>query len=296
MPTSCVKHYARESGAGRPIQGLIHKFNSVRSVKAIVEKFEGLQNHRDTAIGVNDCINLHGPIEFQDVCLSINDSRLIDHVSLSIEEGKKYLVLGKNGCGKNTLFKLLKRVYGNYEGHITIGQKDITNLTYPQLSSFVSYLNEDVDLLSVAVKDNIRLFRDIDDESIETAVNIVGLRVPHDRVLRDKGVNVSSGERGRIEIARSLAAGTPTLIFDEVVSTLDIETAYELEKLALSLPRQTVVFISHNFSPMLVRLYDQIVLMDEGTVVATGTHDELLANCVYYQKLYAIKSGAQLPQ
>ena len=87
-----------------------------------------------------------------------------------------------------------------------------------------------------------------------------------------------------------MVQNTPIIVFDEVISTLDIETAYEIEKLALSL-EPTVVFISHNFSGKLVRDYDEILLLEDGTLVSHGTHEELLLNSPEYQRIWEIKNG-----
>lgn len=87
-----------------------------------------------------------------------------------------------------------------------------------------------------------------------------------------------------------MVQNTPIIVFDEVISTLDIETAYEIEKLALSL-EPTVVFISHNFSGKLVRDYDEILLLEDGTLVSHGTHEELLLKSPEYQRIWEIKNG-----
>ena len=102
---------------------------------------------------------------------------------------------------------------------------------------------------------------------------------------------ISSGEQRRIEIARALLKSAPILIFDEVVSTLDIETAYEIEKSALELEDKTMIFISHNFSGKLIRNYDQILVMSGGRLEAVGTYQELMANNNYFRRICEIKFG-----
>ena len=111
------------------------------------------------------------------------------------------------------------------------------------------------------------------------------------RVISDEGRNISSGEQRRIEIARSLIESVKFLVFDEVVSTLDIETAYEIEKLALSFKDKTVVFISHNFSGKLIREYDEILVMKKGKLISHGKYDDLIEKCSYFKKICNIKFG-----
>ena len=116
------------------------------------------------------------------------------------------------------------------------------------------------------------------------------LELDLDHRIRDAGANISSGERRKIEIARALLSRPEVVIFDEVISTLDIESAYEIERLALSLDA-TVMFVSHNFSGKNIGLYDEILLLDDGQIVAHGSHEQLLQTCEHYRRLNAIRMG-----
>ena len=151
--------------------------------------------------------------------------------------------------------------------------------------------NETVSLLSDTVRNNILLYRDVSDDRLETAVRLAGLRVPMNRKAGDGGRFLSSGERRKLELARALIDDPQVMILDEVVSTLDIETAYEIEKLVLSLEDRTVIMISNAFSGQLLDQYDQIVLMNQGSILAQGTHSELIQNSDEYREIYRIRCG-----
>ena len=112
-----------------------------------------------------------------------------------------------------------------------------------------------------------------------------------DRDINDDGRNISSGEQRRIEIARSLLSSVKVIVFDEVVSTLDIETAYEIEKMALGLRDKTVIFISHNFSGKLIREYDEILVIQDGLLLDHGPFDKLIESCDYFKRVCQIKFG-----
>lgn len=112
-----------------------------------------------------------------------------------------------------------------------------------------------------------------------------------DRIVNDEGRNISSGEQRRIEIARSLLSSVRMIVFDEVVSTLDIETAYEIEKMALDFKDKMVVFISHNFSGKLIRDYDDILVVQNGSLLTHRTYDELINSCDYFRRICEIKFG-----
>ncbi len=181
--------------------------------------------------------------------------------------------------------------FHNCTGTIRINETNIDSLSNSTLSTVVSYLNENVSLFSGSVKDNVSLFTDYSPVSFQKAIQAAQVRLDLEREINDEGRNISSGEQRRIEIARSLLRSARFLIFDEVVSTLDIETAYEIEKLALDFSDKTVVFISHNFSGKLIREYDEILVMDSGRLVAHGKYEELINTCDYFRRICEIKFG-----
>ena len=199
--------------------------------------------------------------------------------------------VGLNGSGKSTLFKALKKWYGIQGERIKINEKPVSAISNTALSRSVSYLNENVSLFSGSVKDNITLFREYSPEIFGNAVESAQVRLDLGRMINDEGKNISSGEQRRIEIARSLLSSVRMIVFDEVVSTLDIETAYEIEKMALDFADKTVVFISHNFSGKLIREYDDILVMQGGALLAHGTYDELIHECDYFKRICEIKFG-----
>lgn len=288
-----ITAYNFASDLSAPLQNCLHKINEIRSVRTIVSKIQSFKDktlpHDDTSdsvqINPKDC-----DVVYDHVSLTLGENKVLDDFSFRFSTGKKYLIIGKNGAGKSTLFKLLKRIYGHYVGTISIGNHDISGMSYDSLGRCSSYLNEDVNVYSTSVRDNVALFRNVSEEDVLEAIRIAQVEVDLDRKVRDNGSNISSGEKRRIEIARTLVSKTPVIVFDEVISTLDIETAYEIEKLALSLD-STVIFISHNFSGKLVRDYDEVLLMLNGKLIAHGSHDELLLSSSEYRHIWEIKNG-----
>lgn len=286
-----ISAYSFASDLSSPLQNCLHKLNEIRSVGVLTEKINSFNERaRETENIAKDMPPATGNLVYKNVSFSINGNEIIKNFSFTFEQGKKYLLIGKNGAGKSTLFKLLKRIYSDYSGEISIGEVNIADVSYEILSAASSYLNEDVNLYSATVRDNIALFRETDEAMLEYAIKTAQVEVELNRQIMDSGSNISSGEKRRIEIARTLVRNTPIIIFDEVISTLDIETAYEIEKLALSLD-STVIFISHNFSGELVNSYNEILLLDKGGLIAHGTHKQLLAHSPAYQHIWTIKSG-----
>ncbi len=290
-----ITAYNFASDLSSPLQNCLHKVNEIRSVKTIVEKIDSFNDKAETTrkefITKEDCPTEIEKLAYKDVSFSVGEKQIINNFSFNFEKGKKYLIIGKNGAGKSTLFKLLKKNYDTYTGGIYINDTDIAEISYESLSDCSSYLNEDVSVYSATVKENIELFRDIDESQISKAISVAQVKVDLDRKLKDNGSNISSGEKRRIEIARTLVKNTPIIIFDEVISTLDIETAYEIEKLALNLDSM-VIFISHNFSGKLVKDYDEILLLEDGRLIAHGSHEDLLAGSSDYKRIWNIKNGS----
>lgn len=281
-----------------PLQNIIININSIRSVKEIVKKLEVAANSAnvvaqkmqgtisDFALAEQKC-----DIIFEDLFLQIGNKSIINHFSFTFETGKKYLIVGVNGSGKSSIFKVLKRWFRGCTGRILLNGKDISELTNKNLSHIISYLNESVSMFSGSVKENILLFRDGEIKGLNKAVSAAHVELDLERIINDEGRNISSGEQRRIEIARSLIESVRVLIFDEVVSTLDIETAYEIEKLALGFKDKTIIFISHNFSGKLIKEYDEILVMDNGSLLAHGKYEDLVQNCPYFKKICEIKFG-----
>jgi len=290
-----ITAYNFASDLSTPLQNCLHKINEIRSVKTITDKittFRELAQKSSEDVECDEMTSIDTyNLEYNEVSFAIGEKKVLSNFSFVFEEGKKYLIIGKNGAGKSTLFKLLKRMYGNYTGRISIGGLDISKMSYDTLGGYTSYLNEDVNVYSASVKENITLFRDVDEEILDKAITTAHVEVELNRQIRDNGSNISSGEKRRIEIARTLVQNTPVIVFDEVISTLDIETAFEIEQLALSLD-STVIFISHNFSGKLVDKYDEILLLGDGKLLGHGSHEELLSSNPYYQHIWEIKNGS----
>lgn len=290
------------SDLAQPLQNIIMNVNSIRSVKSLVKKMEEYAKLERTPEEDNltdkvrlcqsESLSHEGrEIEFCNVHLQMGEKAIIDNFSFRFERGKKYLVIGMNGSGKSSLFRALKNWFPQCRGQIFLDGVDVSRLENGQLSQAVSYMNENVSLFTGTVKENVSLFRSYPAGAFEKALQDAQVRLSLTREIGDEGRNISSGEQRRIEIARSLLSQVGALIFDEVVSTLDIETAYEIEKLALGFEDKTVIFISHNFSGKLIQQYDEILVMGDGRLVAHGSYDELMAESDYFRRICEIKFG-----
>lgn len=288
---SVFSAYLLAGSLGIPLQSFGGRLSMIRSVKAIEEKFRRLQALADKVEPDMNLLRAPSPfdVKLDRINLEIKGSTILSDVSVTFEHGKKYLIVGSNGSGKSTTAKLLKGNYASYRGHIWLGGYDLNSPSGAGLSRNISYSNETVALISDTVRNNILLYRDVPRERLEEAVSVAELHVSLDRMVGDGGRFLSSGERRKLEIARALINDPQVMILDEVVSTLDIETAYEIEKLMLSLKGRTVIMISNAFSGQLLKQYDQVFLMDHGRITARGTHEELMASSEQYRQICSIR-------
>lgn len=289
-----------------PLQDIVANINSIRSVRKLVQKLEVLTSGRidssqedrriaheeDLPVSSHLVLGQGGcDLRFNNLGLTIGGQTIVYDFSYSFEAGKKYLIIGMNGSGKSTMLKMLKKWYGDCSGTIEVNGVDIRMLTNQQISEMISYMGENVSFFSGTIRQNIELFHDSDPQLLSKALTSAQVYMDLNRQIIDEGRNISSGEQRRIEIARSLLKSARAIIFDEVISTLDVKTAYEIEKLALGFEDKTVIFVSHNFSGKLIRQYDNILVMDKGRLIAHGTYEELFASSEYFREVCEIKFG-----
>ena len=290
---SVFSAYLLSGELGEPLQGLCNRISMIRSVRGIERKFLGLMEGGDQEEASAERAN--GASRGIDICfdrvgLVLDGTPIIQDFTYKFVSGGKYLILGKNGSGKSSVAKLLKRTFASYSGSITLDGKELSSKEGASLATAVSYSNESVALLSDTVFNNVTLYRDASKSDVLDAMRRARLDIPLDRQIGDGGKNISSGERRKLEVARALLGEAEVLILDEVTSTLDVETSYEIEQLALAL-EETVVMISNAFSGSLLEDYDAILLMDGGRLIASGTHTQLLRECDEYRTIYRLRCG-----
>lgn len=279
-----------------PILNLSQRLNKLQSVKLIGKKIMDLVKDDDKIdeglrkeVFVND-------IKFDNVTFSYTpDRKALNGVSLKINKGLKYAVVGGSGCGKSTILKLLLRYYEDFDGSISIDNIDNRNINVSDLYSLVSVIQQNVFMFDSSIKDNITLFQNYSSSDINRAIRLSGLEtliksLPNGikSPVGENGNNLSGGEKQRIAIARALIKNTPILILDEATSALDNETAYNIEKSLLSIKELTSIVVTHKLVDDVLRMYNGIIVMKNGKVEEIGTFDELMSKKKYFYSLYNV--------
>ena len=245
-----------------------------------------------------------GDIRFDDLTFHYGKAGgVIDNLDLHIRPGEKVGIVGRSGAGKSTIVNLLLRFYDPEGGRVLVDGTDIASVTQDSLRANIGVVTQDTSLLHRSVRDNIAYGRpDATDEEI---VAVAKLAEAHDFILSladlkgrtgyaahvgERGVKLSGGQRQRIAIARVLLKNAPILVLDEATSALDSEVEAAIQGQFQMLMRgKTVIAIAHRLST--IAALDRLVVIEQGKIVETGTHAELLALGGIYARLWQRQSG-----
>ncbi|MDD7340315.1 MAG: ABC transporter ATP-binding protein [Eubacteriales bacterium] len=275
-----------------PIQTLPALFAKRKAASGLIDKMEGYAKSNEEEVGTLELKNINNGIKFEDVSFSYNDDGelALKDINLNFEKGKSYAVVGESGSGKSTILRLIMRGYLNYTGDIKLDEKELKDVDSTSLYNLLSIVQQDVFIFNSTIKDNITLYKNFDEDKINKAIELAGLR----KLIANKGidfncgengVNLSGGERQRISIARSLLKNTEVLLMDEATSALDAETSKAVLDQILSLDELTRIVITHSLKKEELKKFDEIIVMRNGMVQEKGSYEELVEKKDYFYSL-----------
>jgi ATP-binding cassette subfamily B protein len=265
-------------------------FASARRILALLDATDEKPDAADAAT-LTAC---RGELDIEGVCFSYTkDRELLRDVTLHVPAGGRYALVGPTGCGKTTLINLLLRFYEADSGRILLDGTDITGMTRESLRSSFGMVLQDTWLFEGTVRDNIRYGRpDATDEQVVEAARrahahefVMRLPQGYDTVVGEGGGTLSQGQRQLVCIARVMLTDPAVLLLDEATSSIDTRTELKVQDaFDRMMEGRTSLVVAHRLST--VKSADCIVVMRDGSVVETGTHDELLAQGGFYAGLY----------
>ena len=246
-------------------------------------------------INAQELSNPNSDILFDNVTLSYDGQKnsALKNISLEIPNGKITALVGPSGSGKSSILNLIPRFYDPKSGAILIGNQNIRHLTMQSLRSKIALVNQEPILFDMSIKDNILYGNpNASDQEIESASKssasdefITKLPKGYNTIVGEDGYSLSGGQKQRISLARAFLKDAPILLLDEATSSLDTESEHLVQEAINTLMKnRTTLIIAHRLSTIINS--DNIIVIDNGEVVESGTHSELIKNDGMYKKLY----------
>ena len=237
---------------------------------------------------------IQGYVEAKDLNFGyVKDKYILKNVNFKCRPGTVTAIVGPTGCGKTTLVSLLSRFYEVSKGKLLVDDIPIKQITRDSLRENITIVLQETFLFNTTIRENIRYGKlDATDEEIEAAAKFVkadqfinNMPNGYETLIKDNGSNLSQGQRQSIVIARAFLRESRILILDEATSSIDTKTENDIQNsLNILMKNKTSIIIAHRLST--IRNADNILVMDKGEIIESGTHDNLLKKNGFYAKLY----------
>lgn len=291
-----------------PVKRLSRANNDIQQGLAAAERIFEVLDEPVAVLDAEDAIELPSfskAICFEQVALQYpgSDKPVLKDVNFTVQAGEVVALVGRSGAGKTSLVNLVPRFLDATEGRVLIDGMDVRDLSQQSLRNHIALVTQEIILFNDTVLNNIAYGHDEIDrervESIARAANahefIAKLTQGYDTMVGERGTILSGGQRQRLSLARALLKDAPILILDEATSALDTESERLVQQAIDRLMQgRTVIVIAHRLST--IRHADRIIVLDDGQVVQTGRHDDLLAEGGLYAELYHLQFESGIPK
>ncbi|CAM3359306.1 ABC transporter ATP-binding protein [Vagococcus fessus] len=280
-----------------PMFAIGRLFNVMEKGNASYDRVQELLSERSTIIEPDNAIKAPAKgdlaINIDRFSYDKSEHATLKDIAIHLSEGHTLGVVGKTGAGKTTLLKLIMREYDQYKGNITFGETDIRQYSFDSILNAVGYVPQDHFLFSMTIRDNIRFGEpratqaQVEAAAELTAVHsdIKGMPEGYDTMVGERGVSLSGGQKQRLSIARAVITEPELLILDDALSAVDAKTEEKiLRHLKEERQNKTTIIAAHRLSSVMHA--EEIIVIDEGTIIERGTHQELLALNGWYTKMY----------
>lgn len=259
--------------------------------------FEVIEDYEKEQFGTETIDNFSGKIEFKDVNFAYSDGeQILKGMNLEFSSGKMTAVVGRSGSGKSTILSLLSKLYDVKDGEILFDGRDINSLTEKTIHSNIGVISQSPYIFDTTIRQNLLFVKPdaSDDELIQVLKeaqiydDIQKMPEGLDSVIGENGIKISGGQKQRLAIARLLLMNSKVIVFDEATSALDNSSQKKIvEMLENFKHNKTIIIVAHRLSTIVGA--DNIYMIDDGKLIASGTHHELMKKCNLYKELYELE-------
>lgn len=277
-----------------PIQNLPTCFAQRKAARALVQKLADALAENVRAEGSEELTELNEGITLKNLSFAYEENNpVLKNINFTFEPNKSYALVGASGSGKSTLLNLLMASSPDYDGSISFDDAELRDIRSEALYELVGAVQQNVFLFNASLRDNITMFADFPEDEIDRAITLSGLSAlveekGKDYLCGENGCGLSGGEKQRVSIARSLLKKSKVLLVDEATAALDPQTAYQVSSAILDLEGITRIVVTHSLEEALLKEYDCILTLKNGSITEQGTFEDLMAQKGYFYSLYTV--------
>ncbi|WP_453996468.1 ABC transporter ATP-binding protein [Bacillus nitroreducens] len=299
-----INYTTRITGALGVFSWIIMHFSRAKaSTDRVIEVFDTEIDLVEANTELKNFPKTAGKITFSHVDFAYpgTNTKVLQDITFSVQPGETVAILGATGSGKTSLFQLIPRLYDVVQGNVLIDDVDVKDRKLKELRKQIGYVPQEALLFTGTIKDNILWGKQ--DASLEEIMiaakraqiheTIEKFPLQYETVIGQKGVNLSGGQKQRISIARALVREPKILLLDDSTSALDLQTEAKLLEELKNYSCTTLIITSKIYTAMAT---DTILLLEDGKIIASGSHDELIESSPFYQKVYETQFGEEGPQ
>lgn len=287
------------------VDSLVGYISSFKEFKAEGEVaatriFDLVENYEKEEFGTEELCDFSGEIEMKDVHFSYNESTpVLKGLNIKFEPGKMTAIVGRSGSGKTTILSLVSKLYNVDSGKILLDGKNINCLTEKSIHTNIGEISQSPYIFNASIRQNLLFVKP--DASEDEMIKVLKdaqiykdiKKMPNgiDTEIGENGVKLSGGQKQRVAIARLLLMDSKVIVFDEATSSLDNESQKKIVEMLESYKAQkTIIIVAHRLSTIVGA--DLIYMLDDGRVIASGTHRKLMNDCVEYNELYRLEESS----
>ena len=277
-----------------PISQVPLLWSNRKAAIALMEKLSDALSENVREEGREKLNGFSEKIEVKDLTYGYEpESPVLKDLDVQFDAGKSYAIVGGSGSGKSTLLNLLMGSSSNYQGEICIDGVSIKNIESESLYQLMTSVQQNVFVFNDTIRNNVTMFHEFPDKEVTLALERSGLsefieKRGEEFVCGENGANLSGGERQRISIARALLRKSPILLVDEATAALDVATARAVSFSILNLVGMTRIVVTHRLEEAILRRYDKILVMKNGTICEQGKFDTLMQQKGQFYSLFQI--------